>query len=136
MKVREHTNLLSFFSIYSFYWQSIAVQTNKNWRYIMTELQDVIEHLQRFSWPDYFVFILMLFFCVLIGIYFGFMKKSLNEADYLMGGRNMMIFPISLSLIARYIILLYWCTLQFKMFFAHAKFKVNETKIEGVLVPI
>ncbi|XP_055375312.1 sodium-coupled monocarboxylate transporter 1 [Condylostylus longicornis] len=70
----------------------------------MTEIDDIVSHMQRFSWPDYLVFTLMLFMCILIGIYFGFMQsKSMDEDDYLMGGRTMMVFPISLSLIASFI---------------------------------
>lgn len=47
----------------------------------------------------------MLFLCILIGIYFGFVKKHEGdvESEYLMGGRHMAIFPISLSLIASFI---------------------------------
>lgn len=67
----------------------------------MKELQDVIQQMTRLSWPDYLVFMSMLFLCILIGIYFGFIKKSISESEYLMGGRNMMIFPIALSLISR-----------------------------------
>lgn len=63
---------------------------------------DLILQMQRFAWPDYLVFVTMLILCVLIGIYFGFAQKSSSETEYLMGGRNMMIFPIALSLIARY----------------------------------
>lgn len=70
----------------------------------MTDIQDLVAHMQRFSWPDYLVFLFMLFLCVLIGIYFGFMQKtSSSEAEYLMGGRNMMVFPIALSLVASFI---------------------------------
>lgn len=49
----------------------------------------------------------MLFLCILIGLYFGFVKKreSSAEMDYLMGGRTMSVFPISLSLIARWTIM-------------------------------
>lgn len=70
----------------------------------MEKLEDVVLHLQRFSAFDYVFFIFMLFLCLLIGLYFGFVKKreSSAEMDYLMGGRTMGIFPISLSLIARY----------------------------------
>lgn len=68
----------------------------------MTEVvAEVIEHLQRFSWPDYLVFVAMLFVCILIGIYFGLTEKSGSETDYLMGGRSMAVFPIALSLVSR-----------------------------------
>lgn len=68
----------------------------------MTEVvAEVIAHMQRFSWPDYLVFVAMLFVCILIGIYFGLTQKSDSEAEYLMGGRSMAVFPIALSLVAR-----------------------------------
>jgi solute carrier family 5 (sodium-coupled monocarboxylate transporter), member 8/12 len=70
----------------------------------MEKLEDVALHLQRFSWPDYVFFSFMLFLCILIGLYFGFIKKreANAEAEYLVGNRSMHFFPISLSLIARY----------------------------------
>lgn len=69
----------------------------------MDNLEVVALHLQRFTPYDYVFFIAMLFLCILIGLYFGFVKKreSSAEIDYLMGGRTMSVFPISLSLIAR-----------------------------------
>lgn len=69
----------------------------------MAELIDVIMNLQRFSWPDYLVLVLMLFLCILIGIYFGVTQKSNSENEYLMGGRTMTIFPVAMSLVARYL---------------------------------
>lgn len=70
----------------------------------MTNIADIIVHLQRFSLPDYLVFIFMLVLCIFIGIYFGFMqKKESTESEYLVGGRNMMVFPIALSLVASFI---------------------------------
>ncbi|XP_044753033.1 sodium-coupled monocarboxylate transporter 1-like isoform X2 [Coccinella septempunctata] len=59
--------------------------------------------MQRFDWQDYGSFVAMLFLCVLVGFYFGFIKKSENAQEYLMGGRNMQIFPVSMSLLASYI---------------------------------
>lgn len=69
----------------------------------MESLEDVALHLQRFTSYDYVFFAFMLFLCILIGIYFGFVKKkeASAESEYLMGGRKMGVFPISLSLIAR-----------------------------------
>lgn len=64
--------------------------------------------LQKFGWPDYLVFIIMLIGCSLIGIYFAWKmqknknnKKCKQEDDYLVGGRTMQVFPVSMSLIAR-----------------------------------
>lgn len=70
----------------------------------MTSVTDIITHLQRFSLPDYLVFVLMLVLCIFIGIYFGFMQKQKStEDEYLVGGRNMHTFPIALSLVASFI---------------------------------
>lgn len=68
----------------------------------MTDVNDVILQLQRFSWPDYMIFIMMLMVCIVIGIYFGFIeKKEHTEDEYLIGGRNMPIVPVAFSLVAR-----------------------------------
>lgn len=62
--------------------------------------------LQRFGWPDYSVFLLMLTSCICVGIYFGFIKKKSKKIkeqdDYLVGGRSMSVFPVAMSLISRY----------------------------------
>lgn len=68
----------------------------------MNDIEDVIVHLQRFSLFDYSAFIVMLLVCIFIGIYFGFIQKHKNtEDEYLVGDRNMAIFPVALSLVAR-----------------------------------
>ncbi|XP_065354831.1 sodium-coupled monocarboxylate transporter 1 [Calliphora vicina] len=69
----------------------------------MTDIDNIIAELQRFRWPDYVVFVAMFVLCIFIGIYFGFMKKSTAESEYLMGGRNMLVVPIALSLVASFI---------------------------------
>ncbi|XP_059477403.1 sodium-coupled monocarboxylate transporter 1-like [Neocloeon triangulifer] len=58
-----------------------------------------------FSAVDYAVFGGMLLFSALIGIYFAFFAKQKQNTtnEYLMGGKSMGIFPISMSLIASYI---------------------------------
>lgn len=69
-------------------------------------VDDVKISLQRFGWPDYVVFLIMLLGCLMIGVYFGFIqkkpKKASEEADnYLVGGRKMGVVPVTMSLIAR-----------------------------------
>lgn len=68
-------------------------------------VDDVKVALQKFGALDYAVFVLMLVTCSMIGIYFGFFEKksksSGEEADYLVGGRQMPTVPITMSLIAR-----------------------------------
>ncbi|XP_067637381.1 sodium-coupled monocarboxylate transporter 1-like [Eurosta solidaginis] len=77
-------------------------------------VDEVRVSLQRFGWPDYVVFVLMLTSCAVIGIYFALQmrrearaRKSVTTEDaedaYLVGGRNMKIFPIAMSLIASFI---------------------------------
>lgn len=80
----------------------------------MVNVHDVRVQLQKFGWPDYLVFVLMLLSCVLIGVYFALKmrreskkRKIENNKDaedsYLVGGRNMKMFPISMSLISSFI---------------------------------
>ncbi|XP_059468470.1 sodium-coupled monocarboxylate transporter 1-like [Neocloeon triangulifer] len=61
--------------------------------------------LAVFSLLDYSVFSTMLAMSALIGIYFAFFAKQKQNttSEYLMGGKNMGIFPVSMSLIASYI---------------------------------
>ncbi|KAF2901935.1 hypothetical protein ILUMI_04248 [Ignelater luminosus] len=54
-----------------------------------------------FSWIDFTVFAIMLGLSALIGIYYGFCGKKQDTAnEYLLGGRNMKVFPVAMSLIA------------------------------------
>ena len=68
-------------------------------------VDDVKLELQKFGWPDYTVFVIMLMVCAVIGVYFGFFDKKPkaggDEKNYLVGGRQMAVIPITLSLIAR-----------------------------------
>lgn len=55
-----------------------------------------------FGWTDYTLFTCLLGVSALIGIYFGcFGKKQVDTTEYLMGGKTMSCFPVSMSLIAR-----------------------------------
>nr|XP_022915690.1 sodium-coupled monocarboxylate transporter 2-like isoform X2 [Onthophagus taurus] len=53
-----------------------------------------------FSWFDYTSLILMLLISTVIGIYYGFYNKQSSAKDYLLGGKNMNVWPISLSLVS------------------------------------
>lgn len=70
---------------------------------VMPTVQEVSRSMQNFGIPDYAIFITMLLACGAVGVYFGFVKKSSGEDEYLVGGRNMKTFPVSLSLIASFI---------------------------------
>lgn len=75
-------------------------------------VDDVNKSLKRFGVADYVVFSFMLILCSLVGIYFGFKdhkkrqknklqpRRGSDELNYLMGGRNMQIFPVAMSLVA------------------------------------
>ncbi|KAL1517792.1 hypothetical protein ABEB36_001516 [Hypothenemus hampei] len=53
------------------------------------------------SWTDYILFSLMLLVSAAIGIYFGFFgKKQSTSKEYLMGGKQMAVIPIAISLVA------------------------------------
>ncbi|CAG9768944.1 unnamed protein product [Ceutorhynchus assimilis] len=66
------------------------------------EDDDVKRYFEVF---DYVVFAVMLIVSALIGVYFAFFAKVKQNttSEYLMGGKTMGIFPISMSLIASYI---------------------------------
>ncbi|KAL3283616.1 hypothetical protein HHI36_006755 [Cryptolaemus montrouzieri] len=68
----------------------------------MNQDEDVDRYFDGF---DYVVFAVMLLVSALIGVYFAFFAKVKQNttSEYLMGGKTMGIFPISMSLIASYI---------------------------------
>lgn len=78
-------------------------------------VEDVSNSMKRFGTADYAVFICMLLTCSIVGLYFGYQdhKKQKNDklkqrrgsaaADYLMGGRNMQVFPVAMSLVASFV---------------------------------
>ncbi|XP_037044539.1 sodium-coupled monocarboxylate transporter 1-like [Bradysia coprophila] len=83
---------------------------------VKENVSDLNKSLQHFDWPDYAVFVLMLVGSTLIGIYFGFVKKKTEikllrsdrresevAREYLMGGRQLSMFPVALSLVASWI---------------------------------
>lgn len=74
-----------------------------NWSQDMPTVQEVGSMMRNFGIWDYTVFVIMLIVCGFVGIYFGFVKKSSGVDEYLVGGRNMKTFPVSLSLIASFI---------------------------------
>lgn len=45
----------------------------------------------------------MLGLSVLVGLYYGLVAKQNTVTDYLLGGKHMSVFPITMSLIARYV---------------------------------
>lgn len=75
-------------------------------------VDDVIKSMQNFGWSDYAVFGTMLASCIAIGLHFGQKDRSKTKSgkgtatedsealDYLVGGRKMKVFPVSISLIA------------------------------------
>lgn len=81
-------------------------------------VEDLSDSLKTFGKLDYAVFVAMLLCCSCVGMYFGYqdhMKHKrrtknrrgslidVEEIDYLMGGRNMKVFPVAMSLVASFI---------------------------------
>ena len=64
---------------------------------------EIQKSFQKFGVADYAVFVLMLVGCSAVGVYYALRGKKHTDAatEYLMGGREMNIFPIAMSLIAR-----------------------------------
>ena len=65
-------------------------------------LQEVSKSMQSFGISDYMIFVTMLVSCCFVGLFHAWRKKSIGENEYLVGGRNMSYFPVSLSLIASF----------------------------------
>jgi sodium-coupled monocarboxylate transporter 8/12 len=56
----------------------------------------------KISWYDYVAFAAMLLVSASIGVYFGFFKSKYNTTrEYLLGGQNMKVVPIALSIAVR-----------------------------------
>ncbi|CAL4140451.1 unnamed protein product, partial [Meganyctiphanes norvegica] len=56
----------------------------------------------RFGWLDYLVFALMLMVSSAIGIFFGCFGKKQDSKEFLMAGKSVGTFPVSMSLIASF----------------------------------
>ncbi|CAH1989467.1 unnamed protein product [Acanthoscelides obtectus] len=67
------------------------------------DVDDLVASIQRFSWPDYAMFVLSLGICLAVGIYFGIFAKTKNAQEYLVGSRSMSVFPITMSLTASWV---------------------------------
>lgn len=75
-------------------------------------VDDVNNSLKRFGLADYVVFVFMLVMCSVVGVYFGYKdhkkseksklkaRRGSGELDYLVGGRQMQIWPVAMSLAA------------------------------------
>lgn len=63
---------------------------------------DLASSLLMFNWIELSVFGSMLGLSALIGIYYGWIKGNQNTvSEYMLGGKQMGVFPITMSLIAR-----------------------------------
>lgn len=58
--------------------------------------------IRRFDWVDYLIFVTILIISSLIGVYHAYKGSSGSTSQYLLGGKEMGIVPIALSLAARY----------------------------------
>ncbi|XP_059048017.1 sodium-coupled monocarboxylate transporter 1-like isoform X1 [Achroia grisella] len=67
------------------------------------EVNEMVHQMQKFSWVDYIVFVFMLAISAVVGVYWGFMKKQTTQNDYLLGGRNMKVVPVAMSLVASFV---------------------------------
>jgi Na+/proline symporter len=82
------------------------------------DVEEVAKSLQHFEFIDYSMFALMLIICSGIGIYFGYKDHKLHQMqkrsrlrvrrgsealEYLVGSRNLQVFPVSMSLVASYV---------------------------------
>ena len=61
------------------------------------------ELVASFGWEEYLILSLMLLVSTLIGVYFAW-KGQKSNAEYLLGGKRMGVLPMSMSLIATYVL--------------------------------
>jgi uncharacterized membrane protein len=60
------------------------------------------DYASLFKWPEYMVFASVLVASMGIGVFYGFFsKKNQTNEEFLMAGRQMSVFPVTLSLICR-----------------------------------
>lgn len=59
------------------------------------------ELIDKFGWEEYLIFSLMLLISLLIGVYFAW-KGQKNNAEFLLGGKNMGTLPMTMSLVASF----------------------------------
>lgn len=84
----------------------------------MKSVEEINQSMRGFGLVDYGVFTVMLICCSCVGLYFGYQdhmkhkrasrnrRGSIIEVeaiDYLMGGRNMKVFPVAMSLVASFV---------------------------------
>ena len=55
----------------------------------------------KFGWEEYVIFALMLTISASIGVYYWW-KGQKNNADFLLGGKSMGVFPMTMSLVASF----------------------------------
>jgi sodium-coupled monocarboxylate transporter 8/12 len=65
--------------------------------------RDLGSAVLMFNWVEYTVFGTMLVLSLLIGVYFGWIRKQDTVAEYLLGGKKMGVFPVTMSLVFRYV---------------------------------
>ena len=64
-------------------------------------LYSASELIEKFGWEEYFIFALMLAVSAGIGIFFWW-KGQNDNASFLLGGKNMGVFPMTMSLVASF----------------------------------
>lgn len=63
---------------------------------------DSKDYASLFGWPEYCIFGVVVSLSMGIGIFYGFFnKKNETNEDFLVGGRSMSVFPVTLSLVCR-----------------------------------
>jgi sodium-coupled monocarboxylate transporter 8/12 len=78
------------------------------------DVHSLSESMKHFGVADYAVFVAMLVCSSLVGLYFGYQDHKMKRenkkngiendaANYLVGGRNMQVVPVALSLVASFV---------------------------------
>ncbi|XP_046659804.1 sodium-coupled monocarboxylate transporter 1-like [Homalodisca vitripennis] len=63
-------------------------------------MEDLEEGPAMFGPEEYFVVALMMLLSLVIGVYFTFWSRQDSYSEYMLGGRKMGVFPVTMSLVA------------------------------------
>ena len=82
------------------------------------------ELVASFGWEEYLILSLMLLVSTLIGVYFAW-KGQKSNAEYLLGGKRMGVLPMSMSLIATYVLVCVTWHYPFLPLYSYINVKIN-----------
>ncbi|XP_046662678.1 sodium-coupled monocarboxylate transporter 1-like [Homalodisca vitripennis] len=88
----------------------------------------------KFTWVDYTVVSAMLLLSTLVGVYYTFFNRQNTFEDYMLGGKTMGVFPVSMSLVASFISGITLLGLPTEIYLYGTQYSVINFSVLGVLI--